>query len=98
MTYELDFRPAARREWNKLQPDLRQQLKRKLAERLHAPRVQADALSHMRDCYKIKLRSAGYRLIYHVVDEQIVVVVIAIGKREGGAIFDVAARRLRERR
>jgi len=36
----------------------------------------------MQDCYKIKLRSAGYRLVYQVRDGELVVSVIAVGKRE----------------
>lgn len=96
MSYALRFNAASWREWKKLTPDLRRQIDKKLEERLLAPKVQADALSHMPNCYKIKLRSAGYRLIYRVVDETVVIIVIAIGKREGGDIFEVAARRLKD--
>jgi mRNA interferase RelE/StbE len=32
--------------------------------------------------YKIKLRSLGFRLAYEVKDEEIVVLVLSIGKRE----------------
>ena len=66
----------------KLGTSLREQFKKKLAERLENPHVLADSLSGMQDCYKIKLRSAGYRLIYRVDDDVIYVTVIAIGKRE----------------
>ena len=37
--------------------------------------------------YKIKLRTAGYRLAYEVIDEEIVVYVLAIGKRDKDAIY-----------
>jgi mRNA interferase RelE/StbE len=37
--------------------------------------------------YKIKLRSAGYRLAYEVVDDELVVYVIAVGKRENSKIY-----------
>ena len=36
----------------------------------------------MKDCYKIKLRAAGYRLVYRVDDDVVYVTVISIGKRE----------------
>jgi len=39
--------------------------------------------------YKIKLRQAGYRLIYDVNDQTITVTVIAVGKREKGNIYKV---------
>lgn len=59
MIYRLEFLPSARKEWNKLGATLKAQFKKKLAERLERPRIQADALRGMPDHYKIKLRSAG---------------------------------------
>ena len=32
--------------------------------------------------YKIKLRSAGYRLVYEVNDNQIYILVLSVGKRD----------------
>lgn len=64
MTYKLEFLPSALKEWNKLGHTLREQFKRKLTERLQLPRVPADALHNMPDCYKIKLKASGYRLVY----------------------------------
>ncbi|HMU88175.1 MAG TPA: type II toxin-antitoxin system RelE/ParE family toxin, partial [Agitococcus sp.] len=40
--------------------------------------------------YKIKLRSIGYRLVYEVIDEQVVVLVIAVGRRENDAVYQAA--------
>ena len=48
----------------------------------------------MPDCYKIKLRSAGYRLVYRVYDDRIVVQVIAVGKRERNEVYKAAAGRV----
>ena len=46
------------------------------------------------DCaYKIKLRSTGYRLVYEVDEGEIIVFVIAVGKRENNVVYDVAAQR-----
>ncbi|WP_345786363.1 type II toxin-antitoxin system RelE/ParE family toxin [Fulvimonas yonginensis] len=69
MTYSLEFVESALKEWRKLSPDIREQLKKKLAERLERPRVPADRLLGMPDCYKIKLRASGYRLVYEVQDK-----------------------------
>ena len=93
MTYRLEFLPSAQREWRKLGPDLRRQFEKKLAERLENPRVPGDRLRQFNDVYKIKLRSAGYRLVYEVHDDRVVVVVIAIGKREGSAVYEKATGR-----
>jgi mRNA interferase RelE/StbE len=86
MTYKLEFLPSARKEWDKLGHSLRNQLKKKLAERLENPRVPADALHGMPDCYKIKLKSSGYRLVCEVIETRIVVSLVAVGKRERSAV------------
>ncbi len=93
MTYRLEFLPAARKEWDKLGATLREQFKRKIAERLERPRVQTDALHGMPDHFKIKLRAAGYRLVYRVEDERITVVVVAVGRREHSDVYKAAKRR-----
>ena len=94
MTYSLEFDRRALKEWNKLVDTLRQQFKRKLAEVLENPRIEANRLRQLPDCYKLKLRSAGYRLIYQVLDQEVVVFVVAIGKREREAAYQDAQDRI----
>lgn len=94
MSYRLVFLASAMREWEKLDPDIREQFKRKLTARLEAPRVASDCLRTLKDCYKIKLRSAGYRLVYRVREQDVVVAVVAVGKRDRNAVYRVAANRL----
>jgi mRNA interferase RelE/StbE len=93
--YSLEFDPRAKKEFDRLGAPIRQQLQKKLAERLIEPRVPADRLAGLPDCYKIKLRSAGYRLIYRVEDAMVVVFVIAVGKRDGRKrdVYDDALQR-----
>jgi mRNA interferase RelE/StbE len=55
------------------------QFTRKLAERLRHPDVPASRLSGLPSCYKIKLRASGFRLVYQVEDEALIVLVIAVG-------------------
>ncbi|WP_432218227.1 type II toxin-antitoxin system RelE family toxin [Pseudomonas kribbensis] len=93
MTYRLEFLPSAHKEWNKLGHTLRDQFKKKLAERLERPRIPADSLHGMPDCYKIKLKASGYRLVYQVIEERVVVSVVAVGKRERGDVYESAKRR-----
>lgn len=93
-TYRLEFLPSALKEWRKLGATLRNQFAKKLDERLAAPRVPSARLSEFPDCYKIKLRKAGYRLVYRVDHERIVVMVIAVGKRERNEAYDAAAKRV----
>jgi len=80
--YSLEFLIKAEREWTKLGATIRAQFAKKLAERLRHPRNPKDQLRGYRDLYKIKLKKAGYRLIYHVDDDRIIVLVIKIGERE----------------
>lgn len=87
MSFELQFLPSALKEWKKLGAPVREQLKKKLAERLVTPRVPKDVLHGARDHYKIKLRSVGYRLVYRVEDQKVTVTVVAVGKREGDAVY-----------
>ncbi|MBB4056369.1 mRNA interferase RelE/StbE [Pseudomonas koreensis] len=72
---------------------MREQFKKKLGERLKLPRIPADALHGMPDCYKIKLKASGYRLVYQVIDERVVVSVLAVGKRERSSVYDAARNR-----
>ena len=94
MNYSLQFHALALKEWKKLDASIREQFKKKLAERLQQPRVPSSALSGMRDCYKIKLRSIGYRLVYKVNDDILFVTVISIGKRERLEAYRQALRRM----
>lgn len=93
MSYELAFLDAALKEWRKLDANIRDQFKKKLAERLENPRVPSTQLYGARDRYKIKLRSAGYRLVYEVRDAQLVVLVIAVGRRDRNAVYKAAEKR-----
>jgi mRNA interferase RelE/StbE len=93
MRYSLRFHELALAEWRKLDGSIREQLKKKLAERLAEPRVPSAALSGMPDCYKIKLRQAGYRLIYRVDDDVLYVTVLASDRRGKEQAYTRAARR-----
>ena len=68
--------------------------KKKLEERLERPRVESARLGGMKDCYKIKLRRAGYRLVYQVRDRELVVSVVAEGKRERNQVYKAAVKRM----
>ena len=95
MTYALRFHRNAEKEWNRLHPTIQEQLADKLAERLSFPRVPSAALRGMKDCYKIKLRDAGIRLVYLVEDRIIMVTVVAVGKRDDETVYRLAADRLK---
>lgn len=80
--YKLKFLPVALKEWNKPGSTLRLQFKKKLKERLKQPKIASAKLIGFQDVYKIKLRSSGYRLAYQVKNQELILIVIAVGKRE----------------
>lgn len=92
--FRLTFLRDAKKEWDKLGSNIRIQFEKKLRERLANPHVPSARLSGMPDCYKIKLRTAGYRLVYRVHDDRIVVQVVAIGRRDRNLVYKVAAGRV----
>lgn len=94
MTYSLEFDARALKEWQKLGDTVREQLKKKLRAVLLNPRVEANRLHTLPDCYKIKLRSSGYRLVYQVIDLEVVVFVVAVDKREREQAYLKAGKRL----
>lgn len=96
MTYSLEFKKSAFKEWKKLGATVKEQFKKKLRERLESPHVPSASLTGAQNIYKIKLRQAGYRLVYEVRDEVITVTVIAVGKRSKNEVYELALARLRE--
>lgn len=93
--YRLAFENHARAEWDKLDESIKEPLRRLLKRRLDAPHVPSAALrGDLANCYKIKLLKQGYRLIYQVIDQRLIVLVISVGKRDKNAVYDAAIKRL----
>ncbi|SDO10692.1 mRNA interferase RelE/StbE [Halomonas shengliensis] len=92
MSYELRFQAEALKEWHKLDGSVREQFKKKLRTILESPTIPDSRLSGSQHRYKIKLRSAGFRLVYEVRDSELVVLVIAVGKRDQNGVYLKAAR------
>lgn len=94
MIYYLDFHPKALKEWGRLDIVIKSQLQKKLKERLQSPIVPKDRLRGRDNFYKIKLKKSGYRLVYKVKEQEVVVYVIKIGKRENNTVCDDLENRL----
>jgi mRNA interferase RelE/StbE len=92
--YSLEFHELALKEWKKLDGSIKAQLYKALAKRLQLPHVPSARLrGDLQNTYKIKLRDVGYRLVYEVIDQRLVVVVIAVGRRDHDEAYQSAARR-----
>ena len=93
--YRLQFLPDALDEWNALDSSVKEVLRKLLKKRLVQPHVPGAQLhGSLRDCYKIKLLKQGYRLIYQVQDDVLIVLVLAVDKREDLAAYRSAIERL----
>jgi mRNA interferase RelE/StbE len=93
--WRLRFQAEAWQEWKALDGAPKQELKSLLIKRLEQPRVPGGALhGDLAGCYKIKLRKHGYRLVYEVLDDVIVVLVLSVDKREDNAAYESAISRL----
>ena len=94
--YHLKFVPDAWREWQALDGSFKQALKPLLAKRLQTPHVPGARLHReLAGCYKIKLLKQGCRLVYMVIDDELVVLVLAVGKREDSAAYVAAVKRIK---
>ena len=94
MTYKLDFLVEALKDWKALDASTKVQFKKKLKERLANPHVPSARMSGTTNRYKIKLRAIGYRLVYEVIDDEVVVIVVAVGKRERNKVYKIASKRI----
>ena len=93
--YRLKFIPEALAEWNKLDGSIKEPLRKALRKRLLQPHLPGSELhGDLNHCYKIKLNKQGYRLVYSVEDDVLIVLVLAIDKRENLAAYRSAIERL----
>ena len=94
-TYRLKFTAAALAEWKALDGSVKETFRKLLKKRLLQPHLPGSALKGpLIGCYKIKLRQQGYRLIYTVEDEVLIVLVLTISKRENNAVYLALSKKL----
>ena len=83
MSYELAIHPGAEKEWAKLDGSIKRRFKEKFAkERFKHPRVVKDSLRELPDCYKIKITTPQFRLIYHVNDTKRLLTILSVASRD----------------
>jgi mRNA interferase RelE/StbE len=95
--YRLKFLDEALKEWEKLDKPIREAFAKKLASRLDQPLISSARLGGpLHGLYKIKLASHGYRLIYQVLEVEVVVLVVSVGRREGHEVYTQAESRIKK--
>ena len=95
MTWTVKFREEALKEWHKLDKAIQQQFAKNLKKCCENPHIPSAKLRGIEDCYKIKLRASGFRLVYQVIDDQLIIAVVAVGKRERSDVYHLASDRMR---
>jgi mRNA interferase RelE/StbE len=93
-SFSLEFHVLALKEWQKLDNSVRVQFKKQLEKRVIYPRVASAKLSgDLDNFYKIKLKAVGYRLVYEVIDHRLIILIVAIGKRNQDLVYQKATKR-----
>ena len=93
--YRLQFVPSAWAEWQALDGSVKETLRKLLKKRLDNPHLPgAELHGALAGHYKIKLRKQGYRLVYGVQDDVLIVMVMAVDKREDSAVYPSAMARV----
>ena len=95
MTYSIKVHDDFVVELNKLDHTVKQQLRKKLEKVVENPHIPKNRLSGaLHNCYKIKLKKAGVRLVYQVNDDEIYILLLTVGKRADNEVYDTAITRI----
>ncbi|MGL6001918.1 MAG: type II toxin-antitoxin system RelE family toxin [Plesiomonas sp.] len=95
MRFEIEFDERALKEWKKLDKSIQEQFKKKLKKLQSNPYIKSARLhGDLAGCYKIKLRTSGFRLVYQILDNEIIILIIAVGKRNDGKAYEIASQRV----
>jgi mRNA interferase RelE/StbE len=97
----LKFHKQALKEYAGLEKTARSSFRKKLTklvkrEELPSPKNALRGFDRP-GCYKIKLKKSGLRLVYHYDGENLVILVIAVGKRQRNVVYEVAQARIKGR-
>lgn len=95
MAYSIKVHDDFVAELDKLDPAVKLQLRKKLDKVVENPHIPKNRLSgELHNCYKIKLRKAGVRLVYQVNDNEIFILLLTVGKREDNQVYETAVNRV----
>ena len=95
--YRLQFVPSAWAEWQALDGSVKETLRKLLRKHLENPHVPGAQLhGALKGHYKIKLRKQGYRLVYGVQEDILMVMVMTVDKRKDSAVYQAAMARISE--
>lgn len=104
MKWRVEYLKAALRDLERLDPYNRKLILKAIQKTAERPLPPPDGIgkplgnhasSKLSGFYKIKLKSLGYRVVYHLVMEDGVMRIIVISVRDDDAVYKEAERRIR---
>ena len=94
----MQFVPSAWPEWQKLDGSVKEPLRKLLKKRLDNPHVPGAALhGALAEHYKVGLNEQEHRLVYGVQDDVLIVMVMAVDKREDSVVYQSVMARASEK-
>lgn len=95
MAYNIKVHDDFVAELAKLDSAIKQQLRKKLDKVIENPHIPKNRLrGELHNCYKIKLKKAGVRLVYQVNDDEIYILLLTVGKRDDNEVYNTALSRV----
>lgn len=93
--YRLQFVPSSLADWKTLDESVKETFRKLIKKRLENPYVPGSELhGALNGCYKIKLRKLGFRLVYMIEDDALIVMVLAVDRRQDNVVYQSAMERL----
>jgi mRNA interferase RelE/StbE len=93
--FRIQFIRESAKDWDKLDNSVKLEIKKNLQPRLQDPMIESSRLrGDLSDCYRIRAPKSGYRLVYKVENDSLIILVIAVGKREDEEVYRSAVVRL----
>jgi len=82
--YAIEFLPSAKKELKKLDFVVQKQIKEKIVQLASDPDRLKNNIKALKGEYsgKFRLRIGSYRVVFRIVEEQVVIIVIRIGHRK----------------
>lgn len=95
MAYSIKTHDDFVAELAKLDSSVKQQLRKKLAKVIENPHIPKNRLGGgLHNCYKIKLKKAGVRLVYQVNDDEIYILLLTVDRRADNEVYNTALTRV----
>lgn len=95
VSYKIKMHADFKAELDKLDHAVKTRLRKKLEKVILNPHIPKNRLhGELHNCYKIKLKADGIRLVYSVNDNEIYILLLTVGKREDNVVYDIAKDRI----